>query len=548
MIHMSISNFILIDNHEFTLERDLTSVTGETGAGKSIVFQAIRFLSGKRFKTSVIKKNMPFTEISASFSLKDFPQLSKFVVQLDLEVEDDEFFIRRKLNDKGVSSAFINGVKVSIGQLKEIGESIFVIVGQDDAHLLSDANYQRDIIDSFGELSKFLLTTKIAFNEVKRINGELKEAEKQQEKISAEKLLMEYQLIELDRLSPQEDEYPALEQEYRQLSNATELSEAYSKVNDVISGGKGAVNKIKEALVALVKFDNINECSELSKILEEAKINLDDLGQEANSLSFKISFDQEQYIYLGEKINSYFMISKKLGCEPNFLHEKYIDLKAEYNRLSSIDIQSIKLKLDKAKLSYVEAANILTDKRLKVAKKITLEMDSILQKLKIRKGAFSVNVTTDNSFTVKGQDTICFMLQSNADSIIAPLVESASGGERSRITLALNSLMSDKDNSMRVHLFDEIDTGVSGETASYIGDLLIKMSESFPVVCITHIPHVAGMARHQLHVEKIDSKDSTLTTLKKVAGEDRDRIIATLLFGSQFSKEQLKQAKKLVLN
>lgn len=546
MINLNIVNFILIDNHKFCIKDGLTSVTGETGAGKSIVFEAIKFLSGQRTGTNIIKKGKDFSEISATISLKDFPQLQCFIDELDLNVEDDEIFIRRKITNQGKGSAYINNTKINISKLKEIGEQIFVIVGQHDAHLLSSQDYQLSLIDSFGKHTSEMDAVAASYSEIKRLQKHLEESEKKQLDLSSEKQLLEYQIAELDKLQPKEDEYPELEKEYKILSNATELSTAYLAASDYLSGSKGAIYQIKNALVDLGRFNDLDDASNIIKILESVKIDLEEASNDVSHLGNSITFDEERYKFLDDRMNTYYALGKRLGTAPNELHIKHYELINKLNDIASIDIDSIKEELEKEKANYFTLAKELSRARSSSLIKFSEEINDILINLKMRKNSFSVNMEDTQKINKKGVDKITFMIQSNAESEVAPLVTSASGGELSRITLAINTINSSSLDIKRFHMFDEIDTGVSGETAGYIGNLLKDMAKSYPVICITHIPHVAGMANQQLHVVKKDSEDKTLTTLEELNSEDRKTVIATLLFGGNYTQEQLIQAETLL--
>jgi DNA repair protein RecN (Recombination protein N) len=546
MISLSIVNFILIDNHKFTINNGLTSVTGETGAGKSIVFEAIRFLSGQRSGVSIIKKGKEFSEISATVSLDDFPQLQEFVDELDLHVEDQEIFLRRKINSQGKSTAFINNVKINISKLKVIGEKLFVIVGQHDAHLLSNADYQLSLIDSFGTHQDKIDLVSKAYNSVKLTQKLLQEAEKKQVDLSSEKQLLEYQVAELEKLSPKDGEYPELEKEYKILSNATELSTAYLNASNMISGNKGVITNLKGAIVELGRFSDIEEASNIIKILENSKLDLEEASNDSSYLGNSITFEPDRYKFLEDKIGTYYALGKRLGVPPTSLHLKELELVEKLNDISSIDIDSIKIQLERDKANYYSCSSALSKIRNKVTKDFSKEINVILENLKMRKDSFSVQMETLDKISRKGTDKVTFMLQSNAESDIAPLVISASGGELSRITLAINTINSTAINLKRFHMFDEIDTGVSGETAGYIGDLLKKMALSYPVICITHIPHVAGMANQQLHVVKKDTLDKTITSLVELNEDERKKVIAILLFGNNYNNEQLKQAEVLI--
>lgn len=546
MIKLNIVNFILIDDHKFTIKDGLTSVTGETGAGKSIVFEAIRFLSGQRTNAGVIKKGKEFSEISATFSLLDFPQFQEVVDELDLNVENNEIFIRRKVNDQGKSTAYINGVKINISKLKLIGQKLFVIVGQHDAHLLSDSDYQLSLVDSFGSHENELLNVETCYGQVKSTEKILAESEKKQLDLSSEKQLIEYQVAELEKLNPQEDEYPELEKEYKILSSATELSTAYLSASDYISGNKGAIQNIKNALVSLGEFSDLDDAANIIKILESAKIDLQEASNDSESLGNSIVFDPERYKYLEDRIGTYYALGKRLAVEPKNLHIKFIELSNKLSDISSIDIDSIKEKLNEDKVKYFKAAKKLSNIRSLVSTKFSKEINLILENLKMRIDSFSISQDLSEKISKKGIDKITFMLQSNAESDIAPLAISASGGELSRITLAINTINASSLKIKRFHMFDEIDTGVSGETAGYIGDLLKKMAKSYPVICITHIAHVAGMANQQLHVVKKDTKEKTVTSLIELEDNERKNVIAILLFGNNYTSEQLKQAEVLL--
>lgn len=547
MISLCISNFILIDKHTFSLDPGLTSVTGETGAGKSIIFEAIRFLSGERAGVSIIKKGRDFAEITATMLISDFPQLSEFIDEFDLSVDNDEIFIRRKINKQGKGSVFINNVKITLSQLKIIAEKLFVIVGQKDSQLLYKPDYQLNVIDLFGNLSKYIKKVKDAYTFVKLKQKELQKAKDEKAELQSQKKLLEYQIEELNKLDPKELEYKELEVEHHKLSNATELTNALNSASQSLtSSKKGAIPAIHDALSELSKFGDMDDVANVIKILENSKIDLEEAASDSSSMSNKIIFSPERYKLIDDKITTYYNIAKKLDANPEDLYLTHQDMIVELKNISSIDVDRIKDELNAAIESYYSEANVLSSKRLAAAKGFSVKVNEILLNLKMRKNAFSIDLSQAETINAKGIDSAVYMLKSNAESDNSPMSTSASGGEMSRITLAINTIMSSTYDLKRFHFLDEIDTGVSGKTASYIGNLLKKMAADYPVVCITHIPHVAGMAKNHIHIEKEDTKSTTRTTLTKIIGPERIAVIATLLFGDEYNEEQLNQAKLLI--
>lgn len=547
MISICISNFILIDNHTFSLDAGLTSVTGETGAGKSIIFEAIRFLSGERAGASVIKKGKEFTEITATMSLLDFPQLSEFVTEFDLDIDDDEFFIRRKINKQGKGSVFINNAKITLSQLKLISEKLFVIVGQKDSQLLYKPDYQLNLIDLFGGLSKSIKKVKSAYLLVKSKQKELQVAKAEKAELESQKKLLEYQIEELNKLDPKELEYKDLEGEHHTLANATELTDALKSASNALASSKrGAIPAIHDAISELGKFGDVSDIANIIKILENSKIDLEEAANDSSSMANRIVFSPERFKVIDDKITTYYNMSKKLDTDPENLHITHQEMIKELECISSIDIDKIKTELNSAIADYYIEARLLSSKRISSANKLSAKVNGILLNLKMRKNSFSVDLIQSDVINSKGIDSATYMLKSNAESDNSPMATSASGGEMSRITLAINTIMSSTYDLKRFHFLDEIDTGVSGKTASYIGDLLKKMAADYPVVCITHIPHVAGMAQNQIHIEKIDTEKTTKTTLRKIDGQERVSVIAILLFGDDYSAEQFNEAKKLI--
>ncbi len=546
MINLCIKSFILIDNHDVTLNKGLTSITGETGAGKSIIFEAVRFLSGDRMGANVIKKGKDLAEITAELSLVDFPHLKKLLVEYDLYNESDVILIRRKITSKGQGHAYINDTKVTLTTLKAFGEQIFLIVGQKDAQLLAKPDYQLSLIDKYGKHETEIGSVTSQYHTIKNLEKDLAAALKRKEFLTSHKNLLEYQVEEMDKLSPNEGEYAVLEKEHLTLSNATELSSALMGASKALTGNKGALTSIKGAAVDLGAFGEIEEVANMLKILEDTRIELEEVSSDAAMMGSRISFNPERFKYIDDKIAAYYHLSKKLECKPEQLHIKHEELVGQLNNIKSIDIDSIREKIAEETQVYFALARKLSQSRKSTAIKFSAAINIVLRKLNIRENAFSLDMTEEERVHSKGLNVITYMLQSNAESDRSPLVQSASGGELSRITLALNTIMSEMVKVNRVHFFDEIDTGISGSTASYVGGLLKKLGKAYPVVCITHIPHVGGMADTQLHVTKKDTQDKTITELHVLSGKERIKVIATLLFGDNECKNKLKEAEKLI--
>jgi DNA repair protein RecN (Recombination protein N) len=545
---LSVQNYALIDKLEVELSDGLTIITGETGAGKSILLGALGLIAGSRADTQALQDKTKKCVIEAVFRITDYG-LKDFFKDHELDHED-ETTIRREINPEGKSRAFINDTPVTLNQLKELGEQLIDIHSQHQTLSLNGVEFQLSVVDAFAGHSAELNAYRDAFKTYRQKSKDLDELI--QKETQAKKDLDYYQFLfnELDEAGLKPEEQSSMEQELEALNNAEDIKMNLSKAAFSLNAGEqnllSSLSEIKALLSAMAKFKP--EINELSQRLNSSYIELKDISNELETLEQEVVYDPKQIELLSSKLDTIYRLQQKHQVKSV---EELIaireDLSNKLLEFSSMETEIEKLKdlLDKLDKELAAKSKQISANRKKVIPKIEKEIATLLSSLAMPNAQLKIDQSPTDGYTVTGTDRISFLFSANKGSDHKELNKVASGGELSRLMLSIKSLMA-KLTSLPTIIFDEIDTGVSGDVADKVGSIMNTMAANMQVITITHLPQIASKGSSHLFVYKEDKKDKTYSNIRKLTPAERIEEIAKMLSTGNPSAAAISNAKELL--
>ncbi|MBL7958627.1 DNA repair protein RecN [bacterium] len=558
---LSIKNFALIEQAEIQFELGLNIITGETGAGKSILLGALSMILGERATTDNIRSGAERSVIEGTFTIKNNHGLHSLLQDNDIEVPENEILIRREISLKGQNRCFVNDTLITTSLLKSIGDLLVDLHGQHDHQSLLHQEIHVDILDAYGRLESVTSEVKQSFKRIGESKNRIGELESQRQTYLEKREVFQHQLKEIKDISPEINEDTRLIQEEKIFSNSEKLFELTKKIYDALYDTEGSiVDILGETYHAFEEISKVDE--RLNDIISQfitAKITLEEVSRWVGDYHQKITFEPERLEEIRMRIAAIQRLKKKYGSIDEILAKK-VQIEEAINISDNFDFELNKLRkqLDEEIGNYVKLCAALTAQRRKFAleldKKVVIEMRNLgmehaLFKTEIRYienpvGFITVNgVHVDASST--GLDFVEFMISTNLGESPKPLVKVASGGEVSRIMLSLKSALAGSDQIPTL-VFDEIDVGISGRIAQSVGKSLYHLAQSHQTICITHLPQIASFSQSHYSVEKNFIKNKTVTSINKLSQDDKIREVAKLLGGEQVTDVTLKNARELV--
>lgn len=547
---LKISNFALIDSLETDFPDGFISVTGETGAGKSIILGALGLLSGGRADTKTLRNDKEKAVIEATFKTPS-SALKPFFEENSLDWDESELILRREITPSGRSRAFINDTPVTLQTLSNISPLLIDIHSQHNNLLLRDPRHQRMIIDSYGDYDDLLNDCDADFRRFIKLHSRLVKLKKESDGLKQNKELLTLQLARLDKLNLKKGEIAELEQTSQFLSEAEEIHSALSMAYDSLEGAE------TNALSLLTESANALNAANLSLIentepsipsrIEAVSIELKDICYTLRTLLSKAESDPVLLEKTDNRIRAVYETAKYFQTtDPESLVVKHNELK---NQLASIESGSPELKELEKEASVLAAklhntAAEISLKRKECAEKFSRRIMEICRPLGLPNLRFEVKFTK-GKIGAEGQDNIEFLCAFNKNQEPLPLAKAASGGEISRIMLAVKALVAERIQ-LPTMIFDEVDSGVSGEVAAKIGSLMRDLASSMQIITVTHLPQVAAAGTSQFHVFKEDNDNHTLTHIRRLAGDDRVNEIARLLSGDTINDAAILNARELL--
>ena len=553
LTQLTINNFAIVRQLEIELAKGMSVITGETGAGKSIAIDALGLCLGQRIETSMVREGQERAEICATFFIEPTNPAYQWLQEQELQDSDNpsDCILRRVINADGRSKAFINSTPVSASQLKEIGQYLIHINGQHASQLLLKNDYQLQLVDTFAHHYDLLEQMREDYRAWKNLQTQVKTFQQKVAENEARKQLLQYQVEELDEFALRPNEYLELEEDQRRLSNSEQLTQLSQSALQLLSENETV--SIDSMLYRATQY--IDELSELDPryasvqtMLNDALIQVQEATSEVQHLASHIEQDPMLLQEIEQRLGQALQLARKHNVKPEELVEWHQKLKAELTALLDFSESEERLILEeKAAFEKMQhTAKQLHESRCQAAGKLAQQVTHSIKGLAMENAEFFIEVNSDlTKVTANGADNIVFTLRSNLGQQAQPLAKVASGGELSRISLAIQVLTSDQ-SAIPTLIFDEVDVGISGKTASVVGKLLRQLGDKCQVLCVTHLPQVACHGHHQFNVEKFTVDDKTETKMTALSQEERVPALARLLGGSEITDLALANAQEML--
>ena len=556
-----IKNYALIQEIDVEFGPGLNIITGETGAGKSILLGALGMILGGKADTTNIRQGSSKAIIEAYFRPEKNGLLKKVLHEIDDDSEN-EIIVRRELNENGRSRAFLNDSPINLNELVRIGELTIDLHGQHEHQSLLRVENHIDFLDAFAGLDNLVNQVSTVYHNINKLNKELSDLEQQERLLKEKKDLFEFQLQEIDAVNPKPDEENELLREEKILQNAEILYQKSNKLYNVLYEGDDSVYDVLSNAVS--DLDSLSEIDHIFTNLKSecssAQIVIGEIATELHKYATNIQFDPERLEAIRLKLGQYTGLRKKYGPGIKDVINFRYGLEQDLQNLKSVEfsIHELQNRIQSEKKQFSDLCQKLSEERRKASMTLEGEIVKELEQLGMPDAVFKVAITREISpsglveiedakyhTTPKGIDKIEFLISANPGLPAMSLAKIASGGEISRVMLALKTVLAQNDR-IPVLIFDEIDIGISGHIAQVVGQSLKKLSEYHQVVCITHLPQIASMADHHFVVEKVSDATSTRTGIRYLEKNERIEQIAKLLGGEHISEVHLNSAKALI--
>lgn len=555
-----IKNLAVVEQVTLHFNNHMTALTGETGAGKSILLDALSLALGERAETSLIRPGHDSAEVSALFELDHLPAVVAWLKDQSLlseENPDNDCILRRLITTEGRSRAYINGRSVPLNQLRELGEQLVHIHGQHQHQALLKTEYQRSLLDRYADHSDLCEKVADAYETLEKIKknlAELSSLQGQDDKLA----LLQYQIQEFEDLNLGENELKSLEEEHRKLNHAEQWIFLCNQALQALKPDEFSISEKQENNTSALLHHALSHILNLKKqfpelsapdMIQNALIQIEEAAQELQSFKNSIQLDPERLQAVDDRLNRIHGLARKHKIRPEDIITQQKFLQDHLAKITNAQetLQKLSEELKSAETSYFKCANRLSEQRQKAAGKLSQLITNTIHGLEMPHGQFDIHFSkkTDSSSSPHGIDEIEFLATTNPGLPKGPLRKIASGGELSRISLAIQVITAQKMVTPTL-IFDEVDVGVSGKTAEILGKNLRKLGDNTQVFCVTHLPQVAAQAHHHFKVEKQQQKESTTTKLSVLDTEGKIQEIARLLGGIQITKNTLAHAKEML--
>ncbi len=544
-----IKNFTLIDELNIQLHPGFSVITGETGAGKSIILGAIGLLLGNRADSKAIKAGKDRCVIEAHFDLSRY-NMEQFFTDYDIDYDPADTIIRRELTAAGKSRAFINDTPVSLTRMRELGEQLVDIHSQHQNLLLQKEDFQLNVVDIIAQDDKQRTTYQGLFREYRKANEQLLHLKEEIAKSKENEDFLRFQYKELDDAHLQANEQEELEQEAETLSHSEEIKTALYNADNALSGEEGSVLEMLKSTgqqLADIK-DVYPEVAELTERMDSCYIELKDIAQEISSQVDSVDFDPNRLDDINSRLDTIYRLQQKFHVEsvPALLeHQDQLKEQLSHIDNSDEDVEVLTRQVEELLEKTKKEAATLTETRKKAAKKIETEMKQRLIPLGIPNVRFEISFA-EKPLSADGADKVSFLFSANKSTLLQPVSQVASGGEIARVMLSLKAMISGAVKLPTI-IFDEIDTGVSGKTAEKMANIMEEMGNlERQVISITHLPQIAALGSHHYKVSKEETPNGTLSHLKELSAEERVQEIAQMLSGSDITEAALANARELL--
>ncbi len=546
---LAIRDFVIVDAIELDLSSGFTVFTGETGAGKSILIDALTLALGGRADASIVREGAARADISAEFAGELAPALTAWLTGNAFDADEGVVLLRRVIDNGGRSKAFINGVTATVAQLREVGEMLVDIHGQHAHQSLLKADAQRLLLDAQAGLQDDARAVSAAYRQWRTLVRQREEFERDAKNVLLERERLEWQVGELEKLAPRPGEWTEIGNEHSRLSHAASLIEGAQQALNLLSEDEPApllsqLAGIEQRLGKLADIDD--KLRPVLEALEPARIQLQEAVYALNDYLGRIELDPERLRTVEARLDALHSTARKLHVAPEDLPQEFVNQSERLRQLAdATDLDALRAEEQKLADAYHALAGKLSKARAKAAKALSAAVTAAMQELSMAGGRFEI-VLTDGAPAAHGVEHIEFLVAGHAGTTPKPLAKVASGGELARISLAI-SVITSSATATPTLIFDEVDSGIGGGVAEVVGRLLKKLGQQRQVLCVTHLPQVASQASHHFQVSKGQVGDGrTVSRIEPLAGAERVEEIARMLGGLEITATTRKHARELL--
>ncbi len=544
---LTVHDFVIVDSIELDFNSGFSALTGETGAGKSILIDALQLTLGGRGDSGMVREGANKADIGAEFSVNE--AVSEWLKANEIDSEEDSVLVRRTIDSSGRSRGFINGVAVTTAQMRDLASLLVDIHGQHAHQLLLKQDEQRLLLDRHAGLQPELEELAQRYRNWQKLSRQVLETENDSRRILAEKEHLEWQVNELEKLDPKEGEWEQVNSDYDRLSHAASLIEgAEQAVSEIVESDQPLLSRLHallQTLSGLTIYDQ--KLVPVIELLESAKIQLQEASYSLKDYLSRADLDPGLLQTVENRMEALHSASRQFRVQPESLHEELREKKAELQKYGELfDLDGLRKQESEAKERYFELARLVSEKRHQAAAELSETVTSIMEDLHMSGGRFSVELATGAPH-VYGTDQVEFLVAGHAGTALRPLAKVASGGELARISLAI-SVIASKATATPTLIFDEVDSGVGGAVAEVVGLLLKRLGKDHQVLCVTHLPQVASQANRHFQVSKVsvDKIAHPVSRIVELSDEERIQEIARMLGGVEISEATLNHAREML--
>ncbi|MBO1924153.1 DNA repair protein RecN [Thiomicrorhabdus sp. 6S3-12] len=544
---LSIQNLALIEKLNLNFSNGFSSLTGETGAGKSILLDALGLTLGERADSSLVRHGSKRADISAAFDLSQLPHVQLWLQENELD-DENSCLLRRTVSAEGRSKAYINGIPVAVAQLKTLSNLLIDIHGQHEHQSLLHSGKQLALLDAFAAHTTLLEQTRDSFKQWKSLQQQLSALEQQQQDFQSRFELLSFQQQEFAELSPVEDEFEELELQQNQLSHASEIKRRGLNAYDHLEAEQGASDQINHAIHHLEEV--VAFCPQFEAPLAQlnsALIEIQEAAAEIQTTAENIELDPNQLEAVEERLSALFSIAKKYMIEPSQLPQKQQQIEEALNTLqhSGESLEQLRHEIKQQEADFHAKAHKLRASRQKAAKKLSRQITEGMQELGMANGVFEVALEASKTPAQTGVDQIDFKVSANKGQPIQPLAKVASGGELSRISLAIQVATAEVAQ-LPTLIFDEVDVGIGGGIAEVVGEKMRQLGEHKQILSITHLAQVAAHGNHHFKIAKSTRAEMTHTEVNYLDSSQRIEELARMLGGMKITEQTQKMAQEML--
>jgi len=547
--HIHLKNFAIIETLDLELKSGMTALTGETGAGKSILIDAIGLVLGDRADSGVVRHGADKAEITLTIDIEQSPAAQIWLKEQDLD-EDEQCILRRIILASGKSRAWINGSPCNLTMLRQLGEQLVDIHGQHEHQSLMKKDMQRQMLDDYANHQPLLDKIKRAYSDWKELSDKLEMLSNQNSDHQAKLDLLRFQTQELDELQLGENEALELDEENSRLSNAGQLIDltASSLMQLYDADEQSIYSNISDILLKLEDASQLDSAlKEPLEMLQNAQIQIQEASDSLRHYQESVELDPERLDWVNKRLSSLHDLSRKHQTSPELLFEKWQSLHQALTELDSdeYNLDALQKKLEASELNYQKIAVQLSKSRQKAALKLSKGVSIAMNELGMEGGKFIIDISINDTFSAHGQNKIEFQVSANPGQPAKALIKVASGGELSRISLAIQMIAAQR-LTLPALIFDEVDSGIGGGIAEVVGKQLRTLGNTRQVLCVTHLPQVASQAHNHYKVTKIKGKKTTSTGMQVLDNNQRVEEIARMMGGIEITDSTLNLAKEML--